>query len=90
MNVEPGMRIAREETFGPVAPLLRFDSEDDVIRQANGILSGLAADVYTRDLARASRPCERIEAAAKGRNTQYWTTPSSVYETWNTDSVVFS
>ena len=56
------MTIVREEIFGPVLSLLRFDNEDDVIARANATRYGLAAGVFTRDLARAHRVAARLEA----------------------------
>jgi succinate-semialdehyde dehydrogenase/glutarate-semialdehyde dehydrogenase len=68
-NVRPGMLIAREETFGPVAPLFRFQSEADAIAMANDTEFGLAAYFYTRGLARAWRVSEALEYGIVGLNT---------------------
>ena len=68
-NVKPGMMVAREETFGPVAPLFRFESEQDAIRMANDTEFGLAAYFYTRDLARSWRVSEALEYGIVGVNT---------------------
>jgi len=65
----PAMRLAREETFGPVAPLFRFDSEAEAIRLANDTEFGLAAYFYTRDLARAFRVGEALQYGIVGLNT---------------------
>jgi len=65
----PAMLLAREETFGPVAPLFRFESERDAIRMANDTEFGLAAYFYTRDLARAWRVAEALEYGIVGLNT---------------------
>ncbi len=64
----PSMRCAREETFGPVAPLLRFRDEADAVRLANDTEFGLAAYLYTRDLGRAWRVAEALEAGMVGVN----------------------
>lgn len=56
------MRIVREEIFGPVMTVLAFDDEDEVVRRANATPFGLAAGVFTRDLARAHRVVGRLEA----------------------------
>jgi len=74
VNVTPAMRIAREETFGPVAPLFRFDTEADVIRMANDTESGLAAYFYTRDHARSWRMQEALEYGIVGVNTGLFST----------------
>jgi succinate-semialdehyde dehydrogenase / glutarate-semialdehyde dehydrogenase len=63
------MRVAREETFGPVAPLFRFKDEAEVIRLANDTEFGLAAYFYTRDLARSWRVQEALEYGIVGLNT---------------------
>jgi succinate-semialdehyde dehydrogenase/glutarate-semialdehyde dehydrogenase len=68
-NVKPDMMVAREETFGPVAPLFRFKSEQDAIRMANDTEFGLAAYFYTRDLARSWRVSEALEYGIVGLNT---------------------
>lgn len=69
VGATPGMRIAREETFGPVAALFRFDSEAQAIAMANDTDSGLAAYFYTRDLARSWRVSEALEYGIVGINT---------------------
>jgi succinate-semialdehyde dehydrogenase/glutarate-semialdehyde dehydrogenase len=63
------MRIAVEETFGPVAPIFRFATEQDAIDLANATESGLAAYFYTRDLGRAWRVGEALEFGVVGVNT---------------------
>ncbi len=67
-EVTPAMRIAREETFGPVAPLFRFEDEAEAIDLANGTPFGLAAYFYTRDLSRAWRVAEALEYGMVGVN----------------------
>jgi succinate-semialdehyde dehydrogenase / glutarate-semialdehyde dehydrogenase len=67
-DVKPAMRIAREETFGPVAPLIAFESEEDVVRMANDTNSGLAAYFFTRDIGRAWRVAEALEYGIVGIN----------------------
>ncbi|AVH45631.1 NAD-dependent succinate-semialdehyde dehydrogenase [Agrobacterium tumefaciens] len=61
--------FSEEETFGPVAPLIRFATEDDVISAANSTKAGLAAYAFTRDLRRFWRVSERLEAGMVGFNT---------------------
>jgi len=68
-HATPQMLVAREETFGPVAPLFRFETEDEAIRMANDTEFGLAAYFYTRDLARSWRVGERLEYGIVGVNT---------------------
>lgn len=63
------MRIAHEETFGPVAPLFRFDDEAQAIALANATPFGLASYFYTRDLARSWRVAEALECGIVGVNT---------------------
>ncbi len=69
LDVTSQMRVAREETFGPVAPLFKFETEADVIRMANDTEFGLAAYFYTRDLARSWRVQEALEYGLVGVNT---------------------
>jgi succinate-semialdehyde dehydrogenase / glutarate-semialdehyde dehydrogenase len=68
-NVTTAMKVAREETFGPVAPLFRFKTEAEAIAMANDTEFGLAAYLYTRDLARSWRVSEAIEYGIVGLNT---------------------
>jgi betaine-aldehyde dehydrogenase len=56
------MRIAQEEIFGPVIAVIAWDDEDELVRQANDVIYGLSAAVYTSDYARAHRVARRIEA----------------------------
>jgi glycine betaine aldehyde dehydrogenase len=68
-DVTDGMRIAREEIFGPVMSVLAFDSEDEVVGRANDTEFGLAAGVFTADLARAHRVIARLDAGTTWINT---------------------
>ena len=65
----PEMMVAREETFGPLAPLFPFDTEEEAIAMANDTEVGLAGYFYTRDLARAWRVGEAMEVGMVGINT---------------------
>lgn len=69
VGVTPAMRVAREEIFGPVAPLFRFADEADAVAQANATEYGLAAYFYSRDLRRAFRVGEALEYGMVGINT---------------------
>ncbi|MGH8204263.1 MAG: NAD-dependent succinate-semialdehyde dehydrogenase, partial [Steroidobacteraceae bacterium] len=68
-GVTPAMKLAREETFGPVAPLFSFKTEQEAIAMANDTEFGLAAYLYTRDLARSWRVSEALEYGIVGLNT---------------------
>ncbi len=68
-DVTAEMRVSREETFGPLAPVYRFTDEADVIAQANATEFGLAAYFYARDLSRVFRVAEALEYGMVGINT---------------------
>jgi succinate-semialdehyde dehydrogenase/glutarate-semialdehyde dehydrogenase len=68
-GVTQAMKVAREETFAPLAPVIRFRSEDDVIAMANATPFGLAAYFYARDLSRVWRVAEALETGMVGVNT---------------------
>ncbi len=63
------MLFAQEETFGPVAPLFKFDTVDEVIELANDTIFGLAAYFYARDLSRVTKVAEALEYGMVGVNT---------------------
>ncbi len=67
-NVTPEMRMMREETFGPVAPIAAFDTLDEGIQMANDTPYGLAAYIYTQDLDTAFYAAQRIRAGGIGIN----------------------
>ena len=67
-DVNPGMAIYREETFGPVAAVVSFKDEDDVIAMANDTHYGLAAYVYTKNLSRAMKAFEQLHFGIIGIN----------------------
>lgn len=67
-DVTPAMMVARDETFGPLAPLFRFETEDEAIAMANDTEFGLASYIYTRDLGRAWRVSEALEYGMVGVN----------------------
>ena len=68
-GVTTRMLISREETFGPVAPLFRFKTDEDAVRMANDTEFGLAAYFYTRDIGRVWRVAEAVEYGIVGINT---------------------
>jgi succinate-semialdehyde dehydrogenase / glutarate-semialdehyde dehydrogenase len=68
-GVTPEMKVAKEETFGPLAPLFKFETEADAITLANHTEFGLASYVYTRDLGRYFRVSEKLEYGMVGINT---------------------
>jgi succinate-semialdehyde dehydrogenase/glutarate-semialdehyde dehydrogenase len=68
-QVDKSMLITQEETFGPVAPLFRFSDEEDVIKQANDTVFGLASYFYASDLSRVWRVAEALEYGMVGINT---------------------
>ncbi|WP_028025335.1 NADP-dependent succinate-semialdehyde dehydrogenase [Enterovibrio calviensis] len=68
-NVQSCMDVAREETFGPLAPLFCFDDDDDVVAMANDTEFGLAAYFYAKDVSRIWRVAEKLEYGMVGINT---------------------
>ncbi|CAG4910790.1 NAD-dependent succinate-semialdehyde dehydrogenase [Paraburkholderia gardini] len=68
-DVTPAMKVARDETFGPLAPLFRFSSDEEVIRLANDTEFGLAAYFFSRDIGRVWRVAEALEYGMVGINT---------------------
>ncbi|PQV54454.1 NADP-dependent succinate-semialdehyde dehydrogenase [Paraburkholderia sp. BL21I4N1] len=68
-DVTPAMKVARDETFGPLAPLFRFSSDEEVIRLANDTEFGLASYFFSRDIGRVWRVAEALEYGMVGINT---------------------
>ena len=68
-GVTAAMKVAQEETFGPLAPLFRFSTEEEVIERANDTEFGLASYFYTRDIGRVMRVSEELEYGMVGVNT---------------------
>ncbi len=68
-GARPGMRVAREETFGPLAPLFRFETDAEVVQMANDTEFGLASYFFSRDIARIWRVAEALEYGMVGINT---------------------
>ncbi len=72
-DVNQGMTVMREETFGPVLPVMTFKSEDEAVRLANDSIFGLTASVWTRDAGRGRRVAEQIEAGTVTVNEVLYT-----------------
>jgi succinate-semialdehyde dehydrogenase/glutarate-semialdehyde dehydrogenase len=78
-SVPATARVVREEIFGPVAPITRFDDVSDAVAQANDTEYGLAAYVYTRDLATGLRVSEALEAGMVGLNRGILSDPAAPF-----------
>jgi succinate-semialdehyde dehydrogenase/glutarate-semialdehyde dehydrogenase len=79
VDVPPGAPVLTEEIFGPVAPIVAFEDEDEAIRMANDTEYGLVAYLYTSDLARGMRVSERIEAGMVGINRGVVSDPAAPF-----------
>jgi succinate-semialdehyde dehydrogenase / glutarate-semialdehyde dehydrogenase len=78
-DVPRDARMQREEIFGPVAPVTTFDTQDEALAAANDTQYGLVAYVYTRDLTRAVRVCESLEAGMVGLNQGIVSNPAAPF-----------
>ena len=78
-DVEPDMLVFQEETFGPVAPLVRFDSEAEALALANRTDLGLAAYFYSRDIGRVFRVAEGLEAGIVAVNSGIFSTEAAPF-----------
>jgi succinate-semialdehyde dehydrogenase/glutarate-semialdehyde dehydrogenase len=78
-NADDGMRLYREETFGPVAPIIKFSTEDEAVAMANSSPFGLAAYFYTRDASRLFRVAEALEYGVVGANDGLPSTPQAPF-----------
>jgi succinate-semialdehyde dehydrogenase/glutarate-semialdehyde dehydrogenase len=78
-NVADDARLRHEEIFGPVAPVVTFETEDEAIAAANDTEFGLACYVFTRDLDRAFRVCERLETGMIGLNQGIVSNPAAPF-----------
>ena len=79
LDAKPSMRIAQEETFGPLAPLFRFSTEQEAVALANDTPYGLASYFYSRDIGRCWRVAEHLEYGMVGINTGIMSTESAPF-----------
>jgi succinate-semialdehyde dehydrogenase/glutarate-semialdehyde dehydrogenase len=79
VGVQPGSKILDEEIFGPVAPIVTFDEEDEAVRLANATEYGLVSYVYTGDLARGLRVSEALESGMVGLNRGLVSDPAAPF-----------
>jgi succinate-semialdehyde dehydrogenase/glutarate-semialdehyde dehydrogenase len=78
-DVPPGSKLLEEEIFGPVAPIVTFDSEEEAIRLANRTEYGLVAYLYTKDLGRGLRVSEKLESGMVGINRGLVSDPAAPF-----------
>lgn len=81
-NAKPRMKFAKEEIFGPIAPVFKFKDEAEAIALANNTEYGLAAYFYTQDLGQTVRVMERLEYGLVGVNEGVITTPEAPFGGW--------
>ncbi|WP_218012836.1 NAD-dependent succinate-semialdehyde dehydrogenase [Virgibacillus ndiopensis] len=81
-HVNETMEISFEETFGPVAPLIVFNTEDEVLQKANNVNYGLAAYAFTNDLSRTYRVAEALEYGIVGMNDPLPSIPQAPFGGW--------
>ncbi|BCW69072.1 aldehyde dehydrogenase [Arthrobacter sp. NicSoilB8] len=86
-DVDNSMRVVREEIFGPVAAVMPFETEEEVLRLANDTTYGLAAGIWTTNLSRAHRMASRLEAGTVWVNTYRTMSPQSPREGFKTSGV---
>jgi succinate-semialdehyde dehydrogenase/glutarate-semialdehyde dehydrogenase len=79
VGVQPGSTILGEEIFGPVAPIVTFDDEDEAVRLANASEFGLVSYVYTGDLARGLRVSEALDSGMVGLNRGLVSDPAAPF-----------
>ena len=79
VDVPPDARVLREEVFGPVAPIVRFEREEDLLPVVNDTDLGLVSYLYTRDLARGLRLAERLESGMVGLNRGLVSDPAAPF-----------
>jgi len=81
-RMDPSMRMMREETFGPVAPMMSFSTDEEAVRLANASRYGLAAYVFTGDMTRGLWFAERLEVGSVGVNTTSPIVPGAPFGGW--------
>ena len=81
-RMDPSMRMMREETIGPVAPMMSFSTDEEALRLANASRYGLAAYVFTGDMKRGLFFAERLEAGSVGVNTTSPIVPGAPFGGW--------
>jgi len=86
-NIKPNMRLTCEEVFGPVLPLIPFDSEEEAITQANNTDYGLAAYALVRDISTALRVTEALEYGIVGLNDAVPTVPQAPFGGWKESGI---
>jgi succinate-semialdehyde dehydrogenase / glutarate-semialdehyde dehydrogenase len=86
-DVNHDMKITYEETFGPIAPLIPFDTEEEVIQYANNTQYGLAAYFYTRDIDRATRVSEALDFGVIGLNDAIPTVAQAPFGGWKESGI---
>jgi len=86
-DAAPGMKVAKEETFGPLAPVFRFESEEEAIKLANDTEFGLAAYFFTRDNARVWRVSESLEYGIVGVNTGVFSYEGAPFGGWKSSGI---
>lgn len=86
-NVQPGSEILREEIFGPVLAITRFDDEDEAVRLANDTEYGLVSYVYTEDLARGQRMIERLATGMMGLNMGVISNAAAPFGGWKQSGI---
>ena len=86
-DVTPTMKVASEETFGPVAPVFRFDTEEEALQLANDTPFGLAAYFYARDIGRCWRVAEALEYGLVGVNAGIISTEVAPFGGWKESGI---
>ena len=74
-NIKPNMKVLTEEVFGPILPIVAFNTEEEAVRLANNIEYGLSAEVYTTDLKKGERVARQIQAGTVTINTDNFFKP---------------